>query len=227
MNSFPFPIILLVAAVTVGCDESATEPHPDPGPSIPPKVGSTFAYREYDIDSTGLEIAGTSRTIVATVVTTDTSAYNRTGLTLFREADLGYLVQYNAGGDHYFRVVSDDSATARWLTWPFASRKTTFVDVPKDTLPDGRIVTTVEQDMHVGAKWLTTPSGTFNVHEVRAEAIRIYISDSAAAVTTVNTRTWWFAPSIGLPVKVQSQYRVPSERRFNGMERVLVSYALR
>jgi hypothetical protein len=66
--------VLMIAAAS-GCDDTPAAPQPDPRPSIPPKLGSTFMYSEFCIDESGREVAGSSRIVTLTVAAAVTTVF--------------------------------------------------------------------------------------------------------------------------------------------------------
>lgn len=214
-------VVLLATAAIVGCSDGSVMPHPDPGPSIPPKLGSTFTYREFSIDGSGRELDGTSRTVTATVVSSDTTSGGVSGLTLFREDTAQYFVRYASSGDVMVRSVDDELVGDGLQTWPFGSRAS-VIDVIADTLvPSGDSIKTFVNSSYVEAAFTTTPAGTFSSHKIRSFVIARSFPDTSLVDNTIYTDRW-YAPELGVVVKSTVDNAGPNRRI-----RELVSYSLR
>ena len=213
--------VLLAAAAIVGCGDASVTPHPDPGPSIPPRVGSTFTYREFSIDGNGREIAGTSSTITATVVSSDTTYGGASGLTLIREGAEQHYVHYAPSGDVIVRSVADELVGDGIQTWPFGSRSS-VTDIIADTLVSSAdSIRTFVSASYVETAVTTTPAGTFDSHRIRSFVIARSFPDTSL----VDNRIYidrWYAPVLGVEVK-HTVDNAGSTRRI----RELVSYSLK
>ena len=200
MKHLPILILLLATVAATGCGDTPAQPHPHPGPSIPPKVGSTFTYREFSIDSNGREVTGTSRTVTATVVSSDTTFAGRSGLTLFQEDTVRYYVEYTSSGDVIVRSDTRGFVGGGLQTWPFGGR-TSATDVFTDSLaPTGDSIKTFVASSYYEASFTTTPAGTFNSHKMSSYILMRSFPDNTLIDSTLDIIRW-YAPALGVEVK--------------------------
>jgi hypothetical protein len=224
MKLSPILTVALLIVFTIGCDDTAFAPHPDPGPSIPPKVGSTFTYREFAIDSNGREVAGTSTTVTAVVVSSDTTLGELGGLTLIQEDSVRYYVQYDTSGDVVVRSNTGGFLGGTIQTWPFGSQ-TSANDVSTDALGGTDSVRTFVLTSYSEAAFTTTPAGRFNTHRVSSFVLMRSYPDNTLLDSTLDI-VRWYSPALGVEVKHTVDVDAssgPYDRRI----RELVGYVLR
>lgn len=218
-------ILLLLAVFTVlatSCDGTPVAPHPDPGPSVPPKVGSTFTFRLFLIDSTGHEINSTSKTVTATIVSSNASYAGKTGLTLVEEDSVRYYLHYDSSGDVSVHSASGDTSGVAWHSWPFGSRSFSVTKV-SDTSGGAKNWTIFYSD-YDGAGFTTTPAGQFNVHRCITDAIETRDSTTSGFTSTVKR---WYAPSLGFEVMTTKEPGAPDATLKYRQIKELVSYSLK
>jgi hypothetical protein len=213
------PIILFVTALTVGCSDSSVAPQPDP--SIPPKVGSTFTYRESLFDSTWREVTGSERTVVVEVIASDVTYRTKANVTIFREDSSRFYLSYDTDGDIYF---CGEGQTETWERWPVGSGSMVEDSVPTVALPNG--------DSLYTARWTTRNE---------SEVTRTPVGDFAARILSTTSMTFragvemeryvetrrWYVPVLGVPARTRTREWGTVAEPVYYKNKVLVGYSLK
>jgi hypothetical protein len=155
-----------------------------PGDSAPPVIDTL----EYTIASTGQQVGGKSN-----VVGYLASRSGQSPTSLF------YAIESNgnfSSGDS----ISPDSIA--WIDYPTGTQKT-ILDTPTTTISSGEQTTTTDVRSFIGAENLTTTAGNFYTLHVRETETTLTIDTEVSFHDSeVFVDDYWFAPSIGLFVKI-------------------------
>lgn len=211
--------------IVAGCDSEPTDYPSEPGPLRVPKVGSTFTYRVLQMDSIGREVPGTDGSVTATILSNDASFDGRERLTLVAEDSMRYYLEYDGTGDVFYRPEKPDVTRLTWQSWPFGSKVTVADRVPDTTLPDGRMLSTIHHNEFSGTERTQTPAGAFDVYKGYSVSILLTIADTTVVETLLHTQRW-YAPSLGVPVRVSTEIR-GSGSAYRKHIKVLTVYSLR
>jgi hypothetical protein len=123
-----FPIVLVCCVLFLGgCSSNAPTGSNSPLSIASPNVGSTFQYREIEIDSTG-KITDTVAIVTRSVLATGITQYDKTNVTQYSNG----FINYDANGDI---EVYRSSYNKGWIMIPLAS-KGTGISILQDTAVD-------------------------------------------------------------------------------------------
>ncbi len=199
MKTFTHSILALVACASlmIGCSSPSS-----PSSSYAYHAGSTFIFKEYEIDSLGNY--GPPKIAVDSVEAVGLSIGGWTNVSRIIEKAIGdtntfmFYLAYRSNGDF---AIGDSgfssSAQIDWSILPTGSRKTIVVS---DTMLSST-EREYESISYIGQESITTPAGTFN--SIKIEDKFTVTDTSSYPYSYINTDDIWYVPQLGMFVKIQ------------------------
>lgn len=222
-------LLLSLAIVAASCTTSTT---PDNTTTISmPRVGSTFTFETYDTDTNGAVVAGSDTTHVDTVVAS--------GIVFDDENDVWVVKGSNSDSsfysvDKYNDVIIRGSSWDAWFdqVWirmPITSGVSSNVFNTDRATINGVVVETTRR---IASERVSEEQVTVSGTQIRTVKVKITVSrvvtQNGAVVSDYSTfHYYWFAPSLGGVVRIETPSQVIFGRKLNGAIEMLRSYTLK
>lgn len=230
-------IALLVIAVLASCSNSTET---ETITTYQPKLGSTFTYDEYNIDTTKNErIPGSSDTTVGVFVLTGQTFRGKTNVSTVisstkKGAKLSYdtlYVNYETNND--ISLIDPSGFTsAKWATIPLASKSPISVVLSDTTYIDdftGKVIhgTISLVSSYIGMETTTVKEKSFKVVKIK-QLLTFKEESSGKTSTDTVTNYMYFAPSFGYMLKMETPVRTyESGEKEEGSVSSIIDYLLR
>jgi hypothetical protein len=222
-------LLLSLAIVAASCTTSTT-PDNTITTSIP-RVGSTYTYESYDTDTNGAVIAGSDSTHVDAVVAS--------GVVFDDESDVWVVKGSNSDSsfysvDKYNDVIIRGSSWDAWFdqVWirmPITSGVSSNVFNTDRATINGIVVETTRR---IASERLSEEQVTVSGTRIRTFKVKITVSrvvtQNGAVVSDYSTfHYYWFAPSLGVTVRIETPSQIIFGKKMNGAIEMLKSYTLK
>jgi len=222
-------LLLSLAIVAASCTTSTT---PDNTiTTLMPRVGSTYTYESYDTDTNGAVIAGSDSTHVDAVVAS--------GVVFDDESDVWVVKGSNSDSsfysvDKYNDVIIRGSSWDAWFdqVWirmPITSGVSSNVFNTDRATINGIVVETTRR---ITSERLSEEQVTVSGTQIRTFKVKITVSrvvtQNGAVVSDYSTfHYYWFAPSLGVTVRIATPSQIIFGKKMNGAIEMLKSYTLK
>jgi hypothetical protein len=222
-------LLLSLAIVAASCTTSTT---PDNTiTTLMPRVGSTYTYESYDTDTNGAVIAGSDSTHVDAVVAS--------GVVFDDESDVWVVKGSNSDSsfysvDKYNDVIIRGSSWDAWFdqVWirmPITSGVSSNVFNTDRATINGIVVETTRR---ITSERLSEEQVTVSGTQIRTFKVKITVSrvvtQNGAVVSDYSTfHYYWFAPSLGVTVRIETPSQIIFGKKMNGAIEMLKSYTLK
>jgi hypothetical protein len=222
-------LLLSLAIVAASCTTSTT---PDNTITTSmPRVGSTYTYESYDTDTNGAVIAGSDSTHVDAVVAS--------GVVFDDESDVWVVKGSNSDSsfysvDKYNDVIIRGSSWDAWFdqVWirmPITSGVSSNVFNTDRATINGIVVETTRR---IASERLSEEQVTVSGTQIRTFKVKITVSrvvtQNGAVVSDYSTfHYYWFAPSLGVTVRIETPSQIIFGKKMNGAIEMLKSYTLK
>jgi hypothetical protein len=196
-----------------------------------PRVGSTYTYESYDTDTNGAVIAGSDSTHVDAVVAS--------GVVFDDESDVWVVKGSNSDSsfysvDKYNDVIIRGSSWDAWFdqVWirmPITSGVSSNVFNTDRATINGIVVETTRR---ITSERLSEEQVTVSGTQIRTFKVKITVSrvvtQNGAVVSDYSTfHYYWFAPSLGVTVRIETPSQIIFGKKMNGAIEMLKSYTLK
>lgn len=213
-----FLLLLFLGTGGGGCADNGAAPV-DPADTtkiIVPETGSVIHRRWVDLDAAGAELPGTEQMDTVTVTSSAASKFGRDSVVLFskdvmlfsdalhyaRNGDVAYISTYRLNGPGF-----KPHAPETWITMPFGSRTGGLVrsyDSSATVAGESARCHLRETTTYIDPDTLSVAGGRLGC--IRVQIDRMLDLDTGPGNATRHTvATYWFAPSIGLVVRMHTR----------------------
>ncbi len=225
-----FAALLFSLAIVVAACTTSTTPDNTITTSMP-RVGSTYTFESYDTDTNGAVVAGSDTTHVDAVVAS--------GIVFDDERDVWVVKGSNSDSsfysvDKYNDVIIRGSSWDAWFdqVWirmPITSGVSSNVFNTDRATINGIVVETTRR---ITSERVAEEQVTISGTQVRTVKIKITVSrvvtQNGAVVSDYSTfHYYWFAPSLGVTVRIETPSQMIFGKKMNGAIEMLKSYTLK
>ena len=225
-----FAALLLSLAIVAASCTTSTTPDNTSTTSIP-RVGSTYAFESYDTDTNGAVVAGSDTTHVDAVVAS--------GIVFDDERDVWVVKGSNSDSsfysvDMYNDVIIRGSSWDAWFdqVWirmPITSGVSSNVFNTDRATINGIVVETTRRitSERVSEEQVTVSGAQIRTFKVKITVSRV-VTQNGAVVSDYSTfHYYWFAPSLGVTVRIETPSQIIFGKKMNGAIEMLKSYTLK
>jgi len=203
-----FPFLVLFASCSK--DDPIT-PNPPVTTYVKVKTGSSFTYEKYDTDSTGAKIAGTTQTIIETILKTDMTWNGKSGVFMVAnndpvEPDTMYYA-YESNDDVSLEMnLTDLGLPPLWVKIPVASGNPEVSVVSATTEISPGIIAEVSDSITVSLVGSESMTIKGNAIAVRKMKMNMSVRAMAGGITLYGMTVVmyvYYAPSLGFYAKTE------------------------
>ncbi|HEY3875146.1 MAG TPA: hypothetical protein VGM92_06690 [Candidatus Kapabacteria bacterium] len=197
-------------------------------------AGSTFTFDEYSTDSLNAIEPGSRDTLVSTVINTNGSIANKTGVIVVEnvrasEHDTSYYA-YENDNDVSMLTMSESTGEPIWMVLPVGTG-TTVVTASADTMEDLGIVTIVRDSTIaslISSENITVKGQSVSTEKVQLSFREVITVDGVAGIEGKVDNLLYYAPSLGFMAKTTSPSRSdPGGGWIDGSFQSLIGYDLK
>ena len=225
-----FAALLLSLAIVAASCTTSTTPDNTITTSMP-RVGSTYTFESYDTDTNGAVVAGSDTTHVDAVVAS--------GIVFDDERDVWVVKGSNSDSsfysvDKYNDVIIRGSSWDAWFdqVWirmPITSGVSSNVFNTDRATINGIVVETTRRitSERVSEEQVTVSGTQIRTFKVKITVSRV-VTQNGAVVSDYSTfHYYWFAPSLGVTVRIETPSQIIFGKKMNGAIEMLKSYTLK
>lgn len=223
--------LALVAVLVVASCDSTTDPDAPGVSTTMPRVGSIYVYDTYDTDTNGVKLPASDTAIVDTVVASDIAYDDETGVWVIKGSNTDStfytvdrsndVIMRGSGWDSWFDQV--------WIRLPIASGVPSNVYNNDRTNSNGVLTETRRAiaTERVSEENVTIAGTSIRTFKIKVSVSRIVTQGGTVASDYSTYHYYWFAPSLGTTVRIETPPQVIFGRKLGGAVEMLSSYTLK
>jgi hypothetical protein len=226
-----FLSLALTAALVLASCDSTTDPDASSVSTTMPRTGSIFAYDTYDTDTNGVKLPGSDTAIVDTVVASDIAFDDETGVwvikgsnsdsTFYTVDKSNDVIMRGSGWDSWFNQV--------WIRLPIVSGVPSNV-FNIDRLNSNGVLTETKRTVtteRIAEETVTVAGKSIRTFKIKVSVSRVVTQGGSVTSDYSTYHYYWFAPSIGTTIRIETPPQVIFGRKLGGAVEMLASYTLK
>lgn len=226
-----FLSLALAAALVLASCDSTTDPDAPGVSTTMPRVGSIYVFDTYDTDTNGVRLPGSDTAIVDTVVASDIAVDDETGVWVIKGSNTDStfytvdksndVIMRGSGWDSWFDQV--------WIRLPIVSGVPSNVYNIDRTSSNGVLTQTTRTiaTERVAEESVTIAGTSIRTYKIKVNVSRIVTQGGSVTSDYSTYHYYWFAPSLGTTVRIETPPQVIFGRKLGGAVEMLSSYTLK